>query len=141
MKKNWFVASNRTRIWWILTWTLRILISSTLIGSFCVKCITFDLKKYREVIFHDTEEWCRFEKKLNCGLENDVRNLAKFHHSTRKSQSWNFAWILLSKAEMYELKIYRGVMCHDKETWCKIWRGIDLSFQNWHKEFDEFWLE
>ena len=27
------------------------------------------------------------------------------------------------------------------ETWCKIWRGIDLSFQNWHKEFDEFWPE
>ena len=25
--------------------------------------------------------------------------------------------------------------------WCKIWRGIDLSFQNWHEEFDEFWPE
>ena len=22
-----------------------------------------------------------------------------------------------------------------------IWRGIDLSFQNWHKEFDNAWLE
>ena len=32
-------------------------------------------------------------------------------------------------------------MCHENEEWCKIWRGIDLSFQNWHKEFDEFWLE
>ena len=30
---------------------------------------------------------------------------------------------------MYELKIYRGVMCHDKEEWCKIWREIDLSVQ------------
>ena len=30
-------------------------------------------------------------------------------------------------------------MCHDNEEWCKIWRGIDLSFQNWHEEFDEFW--
>ena len=40
---------------------------------------------------------------------------------------------------MYELKIYRGVMCHDNEEWCKIWRGIDLSFQNWHEEFDKFW--
>ena len=28
---------------------------STLIGSFCVKYITFDLKKSREVIFNDTE--------------------------------------------------------------------------------------
>ena len=32
-------------------------------------------------------------------------------------------------------------MCHDHEEWCKIWRGINLSFQNWHEEFDEFWPE
>ena len=24
---------------------------------------------------------------------------------------------------------------------CKIWRGIDLLLQNWHKEFNELWLE
>ena len=30
-------------------------------------------------------------------------------------------------------------MCHDNEEWCKIWREIDLSFQNWPEEFDEFW--
>ena len=30
-------------------------------------------------------------------------------------------------------------MCHDNEKWCKIWRGIYLSFQNWHGKFDEFW--
>ena len=39
---------------------------------------------------------------------------------------------------MCELKIYWGVMCHDNEEWCKIWRGIDLSVQNW---LDEFWPE
>ena len=32
-------------------------------------------------------------------------------------------------------------MCHDNEAWCKIWRGITLLFQNWHKEFDRFWPE
>ena len=32
-------------------------------------------------------------------------------------------------------------MCNDTEDWWKIWIGIDLSFKNWHKEFDEFWLE
>ena len=45
------------------------------------------------------------------------------------------------KLKKYELKIHRGVICHDNEEWCKIWRGIDLSFQNWHEEFDEFWPE
>ena len=42
---------------------------------------------------------------------------------------------------MYELNIYRGVMCHDNEDWCKIWRRIDLSVQNWHEEFDKCWCE
>ena len=41
----------------------------------------------------------------------------------------------------YELKIHRGVMCHDNEEWRKIWREIDLSFQSWHEEFDKFWCE
>ena len=31
---------------------------------------------------------------------------------------------------MYELKIYRGVICHDNAEWCKIGGGIDLAFQN-----------
>ena len=37
--------------------------------------------------------------------------------------------------------MYRRVMCNDTKEWWKIWRGIDLSFQNWQKEFDEFGLE
>ena len=41
----------------------------------------------------------------------------------------------------YELKIHRGVICHDYEEWRKIWRGIDLWFQSWHEEFHEFWPE
>ena len=32
-------------------------------------------------------------------------------------------------------------MCNDTEEWWKTWKGIDLPFQNWHKEFDTFWLE
>ena len=30
-------------------------------------------------------------------------------------------------------------MRNDTEELRKIWRGIDLSVQNWHEEFDEFW--
>ena len=29
-------------------------------------------------------------------------------------------------------------MCYDNEEWCKIWKGIHLSVQNWHDEFGEF---
>ena len=42
---------------------------------------------------------------------------------------------------MYELKIYRGVLCHGNEEWREIWRGIDLPVQNLYEEFDEFWPE
>ena len=29
-------------------------------------------------------------------------------------------------------------MCHDNEEQCQIWKGIGVSFQNWHGEFNEF---
>ena len=41
----------------------------------------------------------KFEEKLTCGLENDMRNLANFHQCTRKSQNWDFHWVLLCKVE------------------------------------------
>ena len=42
---------------------------------------------------------------------------------------------------MYELKIHRGFICHVNRKRWKIGRGIDLSFQTWHEDFDEFWPE
>ena len=45
------------------------------------------------------ESDARFEEKLTYGLENDMRNLANFHQSTRESQNWDFDGILLSKVE------------------------------------------
>ena len=41
----------------------------------------------------------KFEQKLTCGLENNMRNLANFYQSTSKSQNWDFEGILISKAE------------------------------------------
>ena len=41
----------------------------------------------------------KFEGKLTCASKSDMRNLADFHQSTRKSQNWDFDDILLSKVE------------------------------------------
>ena len=41
----------------------------------------------------------KFEEKLACCLENDMRNFANFHQSTCKCQNWNFDKIFLSKVE------------------------------------------
>ena len=45
------------------------------------------------------ESDAKFEENLTCGWKNDMRNLANFHQSTRKSQNWDFDGILLSKVE------------------------------------------
>ena len=37
----------------------------TLIGSFCWKFVKFQLKRYRKVMFHDTEEWCKILRKTD----------------------------------------------------------------------------
>ena len=70
------------------------------------------------------------KKKMTCELENDM-NMTDFQQSTWKSQNSDSDISFNQKKKMYELKISRGVMCHDNEKW----RGIDLLFQNWH----EFW--
>ena len=57
----------------------------------------------------------KFEEKPICGSVNNMRNLANFHQSTRKSQNWDFYGSFYSKKRMYELKIYRGVFFHDNE--------------------------
>ena len=54
LKKNWFVVSKMTRIWPEHSKVSKI---CTLIGSYCAKYLMYDLKIYRGVIFHDTEEW------------------------------------------------------------------------------------
>ena len=41
----------------------------------------------------------KFEEKLTCELENDMKNLTIFYQSTRNSQNWDFDGILLSKVQ------------------------------------------
>ena len=43
-----------------------------------------------------------------------------------------------AKYILLELKNYRGVIFHETEGGYKIWRGIDLSSKNLHKEFGNF---
>ena len=57
----------------------------------------------------------KFEEKVTCGLESDMRNMQIF---TRAIESLKIGILMGSfnpKQEKYELKIHRGVMCHDNE--------------------------
>ena len=56
------------------------------------------------------------EGKLTCAFKNDMRNLANFHQSMFGSLKMEFWWgPFIQSRKMYELKIYRGVLCHDNE--------------------------
>ena len=50
----------------------------------------------------------KFEKKVTCGSENDMRNSENLNQSTRKSQNWDFDGILLS--EVMCLEIQQGMV-------------------------------
>ena len=77
---------------WCEHWdTLKIF---TLIGSFCAKYITFDLKNYKELSSMALKGDEKFEEKLTYGLENDMRNVANFNQSTWKSQNGDYDGIL-----------------------------------------------
>ena len=70
LKKTLIFVPKTTRIWWILTWALKILIIFTLTGSFCAKYITYSLKNFKGII--------------------DKRNTANFHQSTWKISKLGF---------------------------------------------------
>ena len=84
-------------IWQMLTLALKSLKNFHFNGFLLSKVYIVWAKKYRGVVFHETEEG--YKEKLTCCLVNDVRNSAIFHQSTRKCQNWNFDKTLLSKLE------------------------------------------
>ena len=56
-------------------------------------------KSTEELCFMTLKSHARSEKKLTCGLENDMKNLENFHKNTWKCQNWYFHGILLFKVE------------------------------------------
>ena len=63
---------------------------------------------YRKVMFDDIED-AKFDGKVTCSLKNDI---------TRALESltiWTLIGSFYPMQKMNELKIYRGVMCHDNE--------------------------
>ena len=58
----------------------------------------------------------KFEGKLTCASKNDMGNLANSNQSTFEYlKIWTCIGSFYRKQKMYELKIYRRVMCHDNE--------------------------
>ena len=125
-----------TKIWWILIRALKSPKNLLFDLSFLV---IFDLKK---LSFMTLESDAKFEKKLTCGFGKKTREIWQiFTRALKSLKIRTLMGFFYPKLENYELRIYRVVISHDNEKRCKIGRGINLLFQNWHEDFDEFWPE
>ena len=77
-----------------------------MIGLFFAKYATFDLKKYRGVYFMALKSRAKFEGKLTCGIENDMRNLAKiFIRTLENIKIGIFMGSFCPKYKMHELQL------------------------------------
>ena len=57
----------------------------------------------------------KFEEKLTCGLQNDMRNLAFFIRTLDSVKIGVFIESFCPKKKIHELQTYRGVISNDPE--------------------------
>ena len=79
----------------------------------------------------------KFEEKLIFCLKND-KHLENVDRSTHHSQNVDLIVSFCEKYITFDLKKSRGVIFHDTEGWCQIWRKTDLWFGKWLEEFRKF---
>ena len=61
-------------------------------GSLWSKYIMFELQKYRGVIFHDTEELCKFWRKTDLWFEKRLEKFGKFSSEPLKVSKLGIWW-------------------------------------------------
>ena len=93
-------------------------------------------------MFNFTQDWYKIWKKTGLCFQKLTWGIWQiFTRALESLQIGTLMAYFCLKLKMYEFKTCRGVICHENDELRKIWRGTDLSFQNWHEEFDEFWPE
>ena len=91
---------------------------------------------------HGNEEWSKIWRGIDLSFQNWHEEFDKFWPKYLKvSKIFILMFSFWAKYILFELKEYRGVIFRGIEEGYKIWRGIDLSFQNRRKEFNKFWTE
>ena len=80
----------------------------TLINSFCWKYIKFQLKKYRGVLSHDTEKWCKIWRKTDMLLRRIWWILT---WALKSLKNLHFDWFLLCKVfNVWPKKLHRSYL-------------------------------
>ena len=93
----------------------------TLMGYFCPKYMRFELKKYRGVIFHDIEQWCKIWINPDLVVSKMAWGIGwTFIRALKSLKNCTLMGSFCQKHIMFQLENFRGIMCHDTEGWCKI---------------------
>ena len=108
LKKNQFVVSKKTRVWWIFNPnTQKFSKICTLIGPFHAMYITLDLKRYRGVIFHDTEVPRKIWRKTDSWPRKWREKFTKFppeHLEVSKLRLWKDLFVQRRNGMSWKIK-------------------------------------
>ena len=143
LERNRLVPSKlASEIWKIWPEHSKVLKNFTLMCSHLAKYIFFQLKKNREIMFHKAEERHKIWRGINLLFQNWHKEFDKIWPGHSKiSKTFIFMGSYWAKYILFELKKYWEIIFHETGKRYKIWRGIALLFQIWHKEFDKTWPE
>ena len=87
---------------------------------------------------HNAEEWWKIWRRTDL-FQNWHEEFDEFWpEHTKVSKMCTLMGSFGPEYIMFELKKYRGVIFHDAEELCKIWRKTDLWSGKWHEEFGKF---
>ena len=110
-----------------------------LIGCFWAKYILFELKKYRGVIFHETEKGYKICRGIDLLFQKWHKEFDKsWPEHSKVSKIFTLMDSFWAKYILFELQKYRGVIFHDTEEICKFWRKTDLWFEKRLEKFGKF---
>ena len=103
-----------------------------------VPFLMFEPEKYRGVMCHNTEEWCKIWGGTDLCFEIWHEEFDEFWLNTRKSQNLHLNGPLLSKSYKVSAEKTQKSISHDTEEWCWKLKKTDLWFQILQEEFGEF---
>ena len=127
--KNWLLVSKIISGIWITSdkqWKVKKKWNS--MGCICLKTTFLQLKRIPKI-------YTTLIHQISYVIFETISHFSRQTHLHYFSPNTTYFW------QKYPIKVQifkfstAGVIFHDTEEGYKIWRGIDLLFQNWHKEF------
>ena len=126
----WTKRAHQSAIFKLSTVHVKIHQICTLIGSFCWKNIKLQVKKYRGVMSHSTEEWCPIWRKTGFFVSKMIRIWWVLTRTLENTKSLHFVWFLFCKVDnVWAKKIHRcylswlwRLMQNLKKNWLMVWK-------------------